>query len=193
MNLIGLGGWKEHGKDALAEFINDISESGQLVGMSEPLCEAALRTDPWIQLPDKTYWFEKLSDIVAHVGWTEAKTIPDVRTFLQGLGTDVGRKMWDENVWVNIARTRVGELLGAGRTVAVTGIRYPNELKMINDFGGMAVWVERPGHVTDESTADHESEHALTSVDFDQVILNDGTLDDLRTQAVGLVARMAGA
>lgn len=198
-------------------------EAWTITGMSVALFEAALVIDPFVALPREyrrrwrkrlveveprpvekrgvlevmftlaRFRFVRLSHVVAAVGETAAKEVPDVRQFLQRLGTDVGRNMIDQNVWVRAAGRKIEEMRAAGKNVLITGIRYPNELAMVRELGGTTFWVERPG-MPAEASDGHESEHALSLRDFEHVIHNGGDLDDLRAQARSWVkTRPAGS
>lgn len=211
-HLIGIGGRKRHGKDAFAKHLAEQNpDDWTITGMSVALFAAALtldpiihlpreyrrrwrkrlletaasRTDSWLDMmfPDIRHRFVRLSHVVRAAGETAAKEVPEVRQFLQRLGTDVGRDMIDQDVWVRAAGRKIEQLRAQGKNVVITGIRYPNELAMVQRLGGTTFWVERPGMPADASDS-HESEHALSLRDFDHSIMNIGTLDDLREQAL---------
>lgn len=188
--LIGLGGLLRAGKDATADYLRE--EHGFLVmGMSEPLLEAALALNPWVQLPGsaslgRQMRFTTLAKLVEEVGYTEAKKNPEVRRFLQVLGTEVGRQMIGENVWVDIAGRRIDEARDQGYSVALTGVRFPNEFDMIRSRRGTLVWIDRPGIIRPVEL--HASENSVTGDDFDVTIVNDGSLDDLYAKADALAA-----
>lgn len=208
--LIGVGGRKRHGKDAFANLVAELNPDAWVVtGMSTALFEAALTIDPFVHLPRdyRRRWRKRLQSMAAHgpgswlerlsvslrfryvrlshvvraVGETASKEVPDVRQFLQRLGTDVGRNMFHRDVWVKAAGRKISELSASGKNVIITGIRYPNELAMVQELGGMTFWVERPDMPVDDSDG-HESEHSLAPRDFEHVIMNAGTLGDLRAQ-----------
>lgn len=188
--VIGLGGLKESGKDAAADHL--VAEHGFVkIGMSDPLLEHALIVDPYV--PINTYatgtygdgkiasgTFVRLSRLVAEVGYVEAKRNPEVRRFLQANGTEGGRDFHHENIWTNPVGDRISAAILDGRGVVVTGVRFPNELRMVHQFGGRTAWIERPSVRKGEDS--HESENALTAYDFNTVILNNGTLEDLYEQ-----------
>lgn len=106
--------------------------------------------------------------------YTIMKRVPDVRKFLQRLGTEVGRNLLYENVWVDVASRRITEALQRGH-VFITGIRFPNELEMIRNLGGLSVYVDRKL----ESSEPHSSETSIGVDDFDTVVNNCGTLAEL--------------
>lgn len=59
----------------------------------------------------------------------------------------------------------------------ITDLRFPNELKAIKDKGGITIRVDRGGWIPDE--LQHYSEKALDGYDFDYIIDNNGTINDL--------------
>lgn len=163
------------------------------MGMSEPLNEAMLKLNPWICIDKPVYMlpedggylldrgtYLKYQYLFELVGYTAAKEHEEVREFLQLLGTEVGRKLIGEDVWVDMAARHAQERMDGGEDVIITGIRYPNEVSMIRRLGGALWWVERPGFsAPSDSTGAHDSENSVTWQDFDVVIRNDKTLPDL--------------
>lgn len=203
--IIGVGGWMTAGKDALADLLVKNHGYGKTF-MSEPLLEAvlALHPDggPWVRLDRSVSapplravtWskdeFVRFGELVEKVGYTATKEHADARAYLQGLGTEVGRKMLGENVWTDIAARKIRDLHDNGEPVVITGIRYRNELDMLWEQGGTAVWITRPG-LEGPATA-HTSETSLTEEDFDLTVNNFGTLRDLATLARLLHERVSG-
>lgn len=205
--LIGIGGKLASGKDTVADFL--VESRGWLkLNMSGPLHDAALVLNPWIQvtLSDSIHFEKKHSDHVQpgfytyaqltdDFGYTTAKEIGEYRAFLQRLGTEVGRDMFDKNLWVNIASKHISQFRQQGYDVVITGIRFPNEFEMIrnnrdidgNGEPGLLLWVERPYLVADASTGGHASEQ-LTSEGFEKILVNDGTLEDLYNNTDALLA-----
>lgn len=183
--VIGLGGKLRSGKDAVADHL--VAEYGfKKMGMSDALHEAMLAIDPWILGGDK-YVAIRYSALCEEVGYVEAKKNPEVRRLLQNLGTEVGRNMIGENTWVNIMARKVDDYLYADQPVVVTGIRFPNELTMIHQFAGHVVWIDRPSEQADGAVAQHASENGVSGSQFDRVIVNDGTLEDLYAKVDGLL------
>jgi hypothetical protein len=197
--LIGLGGHLRAGKDAVADHL--VAEHGFIkIGMSDPLHEAMLALDPWVPLEiklsrwrrwlyrvlygreEEVYDFQRYSELTEAVGYVEAKKNPEVRRLLQKLGTEVGRQMFDENVWTTIMARKVDDLRGAGHPVVVTGLRFSNEVQAIQDLGGNTAWVHRPS-LESGAGATHASENSVDENWFARTIVNDGTLDDLRDAA----------
>lgn len=203
--VIGIGGKLQHGKDVVADHLVD--ELGwQKIGMSDALNEVLTVLNPYIpvqkiKVTDRKFLGVKFgsksesylgviryADLVEKVGYVEAKKDPEVRRLLQVMGTEVGRKMIDTNLWVKMMSKKVRELKKQGVPgVVVTGIRFPNESKAIKTLEGSLWWVERPGHVAEASAGAHDSEKSLSSDDFEIIIVNDRTINDLRAKVDDLV------
>lgn len=192
--VIGLGGRLRAGKDEVADHL--VREHGFVkIGMSDALHRAMMVLDPIIELEVPSAFsngyprVRRYSDIIKRRGYVEAKKVLEVRRLLQRLGTEVGRDIIGENVWVDITASTIASHLRGGRSVVVTGIRFSNELRMIFQFAGRAIWVERPDESAASGAARHASENGVTPEMFDQVLLNDGTLADLHRMASALAPR----
>lgn len=202
--LLGTGGVARAGKDAVLDIlIEEPGEEWAKTYMSKALETALLILNPsidilWSNWKDDSWskvydllryegprWIMFYQDLHALLGYEMSKENNGVRDALQKLGTEIGRNMFDENVWVNIAFAEVDEALEAGTNIGITGMRYPNELDYIHDRGGLTVWVSRPGY---GPVNGHSSDNTLGPEDFDLVIENNGTLEDLRRTALYMVS-----
>jgi hypothetical protein len=180
LRLFGLGGYAESGKDAFADLI--VAHPGfAKTYMSKPLEQALLRLNPWINLTLPEY-VERLGHPVVRyqalheaVGYDLSKKEPEVRGLLQRLGTEVGREMFGENVWVD-AMLKEAESLGGN--VVVTGMRFRNEMDAVQS-SGPTIWVDRGLPPVNS----HASDNTLGPDDFDIIVDNTGTLEDLAAAA----------
>lgn len=165
--LIGITGRKQAGKDSFAARL--VKAHGfTRVAFADPMREFALALDP---LVDSHY---RLSEIVYSLGWDVAKeSIPEVRRTLQRLGTEAGRIVLGDRVWVDAAMAKID---AADGPVVVTDVRFPNEADAIIAAGGILVRVVRPGH----ETADvHASETSMDGYPVHVEVTNDGSLEQL--------------
>ena len=204
ISIVGVGGLLTSGKDAFADYL--VTSWGYTkTFMSNPLHQWLLTQNPWIKLDKPVQcmegWtlepgeFHPYNYIVHQVGYTEAKEQTEIRRALQRIGTECGRKLISENVWADAMEREIRQLLERGiNHVVVTGIRYENELKMIQRLGGETVWIERPSArasheekirsaAASADTATHSSEVSLDVKRFDSVIENDGSLEQLFERA----------
>lgn len=119
------------------------------------------------------------------------------RLLLQLLGTKCGRNIIHPNIWVNslmseyklIKDTKVSEFLkaeGLPETMnggkeyypnwIITDMRFLNEMEAVKKKDGITIRVNRN---LEESKDQHESETELDNAEFDYVIDNNGTIEEL--------------
>ena len=104
------------------------------------------------------------------------------RHMMQTLGTEWGRACIHPDFWVMIARAETQRIMADGGSVAVDDVRFPNEAAMIRDLGGELWRIDRPGVTYNGS---HESEGGLEDITPDRVIVNDGTITQLKEKIYG--------
>lgn len=118
--------------------------------------------------------------------WYEDKT--DItRNILQLYGSEIFRKRVDENWWVKQVRDRC--IASQDDIIIVTDCRFPNEItEMIcNDYETVVIRINRNIN-TNELIASHDSETALDNWnEWDFIVENNGTLEDLRCSASVIV------
>lgn len=96
------------------------------------------------------------------------------RQLLQTLGTEWGRSMVADDIWVRLAMREINK---NEANVAVTDVRFDNEAEMLKrEFGGVIWKVERPGAST---CAGHTSEAGISPHLVDRVVVNGGAVGDL--------------
>lgn len=107
------------------------------------------------------------------------------RKLMQTLGTEWGRLI-DQDLWVNLAKVNIANLLDRGYNVVVDDVRYRNEADMLRKkFHAELYGIVRPGQV---DTTGHSSEGALDDYGyFKDVIINDGTLDHFKQKINSLL------
>jgi len=103
------------------------------------------------------------------------------RLILQILGTECGRDLIHENIWVNATLGKINE----NNNIIITDCRFPNELFGIKKKNGIVIRVIRPEKV---STSTHSSETSLNDYsDWDYIIQNNGTIEDLEIKVVEML------
>lgn len=166
---IALSGWARSGKDSIAEYL--VKEHGYTqVSFADPLREALVALNPRINYLGTVI---HLATIVKFVGWEEVKNgSSEARELLQRMGTEVGREMFGENFWVDVAIKKAKK----HKKVVFSDCRYTNEAEAIRRHGGTIWRVTRPG--LDRANS-HTSEKDLDDYGFDARIINDSTLTKL--------------
>ncbi len=102
------------------------------------------------------------------------------RHAMQTLGTEWGRDCMSTDFWVDAAAEQIENAIEKGLGVVVDDIRFPNEMEMIRDFGGIVVRVRRPALEMVNTkpwykrifSKSHTSEGSLNGEVFDLEIVN---------------------
>ena len=166
--IIGLAGKARAGKDTVANIL--VAEHGYTrVAFADALKDIAYQLNPLVPYGDTA---ERLVDLVDTQGWDEAKSLYDVRAFLQNLGVAV--RQYDADFWVKAAlRIHSGD-----ENIVISDVRFPNELDAVLDAGGAVYRVVREGSGLTGTAASHPSETLLDDYDI-PVIDNNGSIEDL--------------
>lgn len=91
----------------------------------------------------------------------EGKELSTIRELLQFIGTDIGRELINQNIWINAAKENLVNLSKSGNVV-ITDVRFENEQALINEMGGKVVTLLRKG----VESGSHASEQSLSSPDY---------------------------
>jgi hypothetical protein len=199
--IIGLVGLKGCGKDTVADyfishydnwikgsFADSLKDCGASVfGWDRELLEGSTQDSrAWREIAD-TWWSEKLN---------RPNFTP--RLALQIVGTELWRNQFNNDIWLLSFEKK---LLMIEKNVVITDCRFPNEIELIQRLDGIIVRVKRgedppwwdtavEDNAERENTAHnpmmprvypevHASEYSWPGCNVDNVIVNDGTLEDL--------------
>lgn len=208
--VVALIGPARAGKDTLALALG--ARFGyRRFAFADALKRAALATNPTVVLtpddvtrlgPDRAprgtlrYWEPRpvaLADLVAAVGWDDAKACPAVRTLLQRLGVamreNVGPDVWVRAALAEYQAATIDAYPEAPRAV-FTDVRFSNEVEALRGIGALVVRIVRPdGPALTASAAAHVSETELAAYVADYTVTNDGTVADLNRAAADVHSR----
>ena len=132
----------------------------------------------WREQPDK-FWSERFGREVSP------------RSILQQFGTEVMRGQMYDGIWVDSCIGRY-----KGENTVISDTRFPNEIKRIKECGGVILLVKRfkdPDWFTSyvegniEPKGIHSSEYAWAKEEFDFVIENNGTKEELYSKIDDLI------
>lgn len=180
-DLISLVGYAGSGKDTVATTLK--ADGYKQVAFADPVREMAAAINPWVRLD--TCHFVRYNDLIEEMGYDKAKrTYPEVRALLQRIGTEAGRGVISDAVWIDVAEQRIEKLRAEGHRVVTTDCRFDNEVDLSRRLGGRVVLVNRPGC---GPANDHDSETLPGRVVPDEVIDNDGSLLDLFAKSMDLM------
>jgi hypothetical protein len=184
--ILGLSGIARSGKDTVGNYL--VEHHGfKKLAFADRMREMAFAIDPVVaydKFQIQTLGNEEVStavipvhfmELVNNVGYDESKDNPEVRRFLQRLGTEAGRNIWGDDFWTNVVRDKIIHEGRFDRWV-ITDTRFRNEAECVKDMQGYVVRIERTGI---EAPNAHISERDLAEWNFDYFLKNDGSLDEL--------------
>lgn len=175
--IVGLTGYAGSGKDTAALVL--IANGCLRMAFADGVRALAMEVDAVMHLNNGAHTL--LSATVVRNGWDRAKGHEDVRRHLQRLGKGV-RDIIGPDAWVDALGRRWGAL--GFPDVVVTDVRYPNEAAWVRARGGMVIRVDRPGV---GPLNGHESETLVGSIEADEVVVNDGTPEQLKQEVLRVV------
>ena len=203
--IIGICGFIGSGKDTVADYLVNFHEFRR-ESFANTLKDAVAAVFGWdrTMLEGRTKeareWREQVDP-----WWAERLAMPTLtpRWVLQYWGTEVCRRSFHDDIWIASLENK---LRTSKDNVVISDCRFPNEIQSIRDAGGKIVWVQRGelpdwydtaieanlGHnyaVQDlKMRKIHASETAWVGTDFDTIIDNNRSIDDLYQQAELIVS-----
>ena len=205
MNTIGILGNIGSGKNTVAQYL---ATQGciptSFAGPIKDLCTSVFGwpRDMLEGETDESREFRENIDLY----WSKKLGIPNFtpRLALQLIGTEVMRDHFHPDIWLNSLEYRVKKLHNENECVVISDVRFKNELDLIKRVGGTTILVqrdERPEwydialaanngdavakHIMSRDFKHvHESEWDWVGYEFDDVINNNGTLEDLDSEVL---------
>lgn len=207
--IVGVSGFIGSGKDTVADYL--IRFKGfQRMSYAGPLKDAVASIFGWDRelLEGSTRYSREWRDQI-DPWWAERLDIKHLtpRWVLQQWGTEVGRRAFHDDIWIACIENK---LRGIRNNVVISDCRFPNELKSIKRAGGITIRVVRgqnppwydaavafgkgyysPGYKSAVETLEkynvHASEYSSVGLDYDHIIDNNGTIDDLHREINSII------
>ncbi len=198
--IIGICGFIGSGKDTIADYLVNFHEFRR-ESFASTLKDAVSAVFGWdrTMLEGRTKaareWREQVDP-----WWAERLDMPTLtpRWVLQYWGTEVCRKAFHDDIWIASLENK---LRNSKDNVVISDCRFPNEISSIRNAGGQIIWVQR-GELPEwyqyalaantlgsnmalnelKMRKVHASETAWVGTEFDAVLDNNGTIDDLYNQ-----------
>lgn len=176
VQLVAFSGYARSGKDTAAAVL--VEEGGwERLAFADVLRDCLEALDP--QVKSQTfgdYRHMALSTVLYEWGWDKYKESPysdDIRRLLQRLGTEVGRNILGENIWVDATLAK----MEPGKRYVITDCRFPNEAQAVVKNNGQVFRIKRKGY---GPINNHPSETSLDDWNFLGLINNDTTLEEFK-------------
>lgn len=204
MSIIAFCGFIGSGKDTAADYLVNFHQFRR-ESFASTLKDAAAAVFGWdrVLLEGKTKqareWREQVDP-----WWSARLNMPDLtpRWVLQYWGTDVLRMNFHDDIWIASLENKLRTVQD---NVVISDCRFPNEIAALRRQGAKIVWVHRGAvpewYVTAQQANEtnnpelmqqqypevHPSEWAWAGTDFDMVIDNNGSIEDLYRNIKSLV------
>jgi len=203
--IIGICGFIGTGKDTIADYLVNFHEFRR-DSFAGTLKDAVAAVFGWdrVLLEGRTKeareWREQVDP-----WWAQRMGMPHLtpRWVLQYWGTEVCRQSFHDDIWIASLENKLRKTQD---NVVISDVRFPNEVKAIKNAGGFVVRVVRGEEPIWFDTARlacqgdkmaleamtsihkvHASEWAWADTDFDLIVDNNGTIDELFKQSESLI------
>ena len=187
--IIGVAGKAQAGKDTLTHMIIDTFLNTRGIEFTHMAFAGVLKNmcKEYFNLTYGQLWGEEKEIMTGYPkpGKTEFSSNPADYWTPREIMQEVGGffRSIDRDFWVKQLMKSASE----HENVIVSDVRHLNEVACVKNAGGLVIKINRPD-LAKIHNMQHESETALDDFcDFDIVIENNGTLDDLRGSAVEVV------
>jgi len=115
-----------------------------------------------------------------------------IRYMLQALGTEWGRELIADDLWIQIAKESIDHQFKQGMNVVNTDLRFDNECVAMKAMGGYVVHIIRPRNVNGDISLktglhEHASNAAIPDEFIDYTIRNDGSLEEFQTVVTEII------
>lgn len=157
MLLVGFHGHKGSGKNFAAGQMRLRSNNSIELAYAQPLKEMLMAG---LSLTE-----EQLNTDLKEVSDERYGASP--RELMQSLGTEWGRGMVSDYIWVQALRSKIKNNWDKN-AIFVTDVRFPNEAQLIRDMGGTVVHI----HTIKETSDEHSSENQLPVLEEDILVIN---------------------
>lgn len=179
MLTIGITGAARSGKDTLATLLNS-SDTYKIHRFADPLKRML---EVGLGIPYDT-WEDSI-----------AKETPleligrSPRYLAQTLGTEWGRELVHESLWVLVAELERQKHERAGRGMIFPDVRFDNEAEYVRGLdNGIVIRVVRSDELRDAvGNPGHASEAGISDELIDVTLYNNGTFDELLDSAQGAI------
>jgi len=202
--IVGVCGFIGSGKDTVADYLVNFHEFRR-ESFASTLKDAVAAVFGWdrTMLEGRTKeareWREEVD-----LWWAERLAMPTLtpRWVLQYWGTEVGRRSFHDDIWIASLENK---LRNSKDSIVVSDCRFPNEIDSIKKLGGKIIWVQR-GELPSwydlaleanrgsnialnglKAAKIHASEWSWIGHEFDAILDNNGTIEDLYQQIKSLL------
>ena len=203
MRIIGLVGAYKSGKDTVGQYIVD-NYNGTRYAFADKLKKVCSDV---FGIPLENFYDQDLKDTFTTIPYVRCKECQSYnilknrclncnavdfvqqsfwtyRNILQYIGTE-GFRTVSPLTWVNFVERAIvaASVQDTDAVAVITDVRFREEADMVWKHGGEIWRIKRPGFGTDVAHQSEQGETAIPDAEVQAIILNDGTLDQLKIRA----------
>ena len=194
--IIGLCGEQGSGKDTVANIL--ISEYGFVkLTFASTLKDIVAILFSWPRdlleglTEESRLWRETVDDF-----WSAKLSIPSFtpRKALQMIGTDLFRIHFNNDIWINIIENKIGAMLknNPNTNIVISDCRFTNEFSLIKQFSDSYIIMILREKNNSINKLYHSSETEWVNYNFDAILQNDNSIDDLKSNLKSLLSSRFG-
>lgn len=194
MYKIAITGKANTGKNTLSKLIKDslnyYAPEVAFIAFADPLKEMIRIMFP--QIPKKfLYGSSKFRKEIIPRAFKDGNPLT-IRQLLIDLGTGLGRG-YNESVWLDNFDNRLSNALKKKNTkmVIVTDVRFRNEFDHLKNKGFYMVKLTRGNNEVIINHASETSQEDILDSEFDYIIDNNGTLQDLKVKVTEILQQLS--
>jgi hypothetical protein len=193
--IIGLCGAQSSGKDTVANIL--ISEYGFVkLTFASTLKDVVAILFSWPRdlleglTEESRVWRETVDDF-----WSAKLSISGFtpRKALQMIGTDLFRIHFNNDIWISIVENKISAMLknNPNTNIVISDCRFANEFSLIKQFpDSHIIMILREKNSTNKIA--HLSETEWINYNFDAILQNDNSIDDLKSNLKSLLSSRFG-
>jgi hypothetical protein len=193
--IIGLCGEQGSGKDTVANIL--IAEYGFIkLTFASTLKDVVAILFSWPRdlleglTEESRLWRETVDDF-----WSGKLSISGFtpRKALQMIGTDLFRIHFNNDIWISIVENKIGTMLknNPNTNIVISDCRFANEFTLIKQFpDSHIITILRENNSTNKIA--HSSETEWVNYNFDAILQNDNSIDDLKSNLKSLLSSRFG-
>jgi hypothetical protein len=190
--IIGLCGAQGSGKDTVANIL--ISEYGFVkLTFASTLKDVVAILFSWPRdlleglTEESRLWRETVDDF-----WSEKLSISGFtpRKALQMIGTDLFRLHFNNDIWISIVENKISVMLknNPNINIVISDCRFANEFSLIKKFSDShIITILREKNYSINKLA-HSSETEWVNYNFDAILQNDNSIDELKSNLKSLLS-----
>jgi len=194
--IIGLCGNQGSGKDTVANIL--ISEYGFIkLTFASTLKDVVAILFSWPRdlleglTEESRLWRENVDDF-----WSEKLSIPNFtpRKALQMIGTDLFRIHFNNDIWISIVENKINTILknNPNTNIVISDCRFTNEFSLIKQFPDSHIIMILREKNKSINKLYHSSETEWVNYNFDAILQNDNSIDDLKPNIKSILSSKFG-